>query len=156
MGNRRGVAVPGPEAGFTLVELLTVLVVLGILAAVVAPRLIGGAFETLGFADETRAVLRYARGSALAMQRTVCVGFTASSVTLTYASAYGAPACDTGLPAPSGTPVPYAISARGPAAFAPVPANFSYDRLGRPSAGQVISVSGAQAIRVEAETGYVY
>ncbi len=144
-------------AGFTLVELLTTMIVLGILAALVAPRFLGGyGFHDLGFADETRAILRYARHAALARQRSVCVGFTASSVTLTYASAYGSGACDTGLPAPSGSPVPYQVSGRGSAAFSPVPANFSFDRLGRPSAAQTINVAGAAPVVVEAETGYVH
>lgn len=144
-------------AGFTLVELLSTLVVLGILAALVVPRFLGGyGFHDLGFADETRALLRYARQAALARQRTVCVSFTASSATLTYAAAYGSAVCDTGLPAPSGSPVPYQASGRGAAAFSPTPANFSFDRLGRPSAAQSVAVVGAAPITVEAETGYVH
>lgn len=134
-----------------------VLVVLVVLAAVALPRFLAGeGVHALGFAEELRSALRYAQRSAMAMQRTVCVSFTATSATLTYASAYGSAACDRDLPGPSGSPVPYSVSASGGAGFAALPANFRYDLAGRPSAGQTLTLTGAQPVRVEAETGYVY
>jgi MSHA pilin protein MshC len=53
--------------GFTLVELVAVLVILGIVAAVAAPRLFDNvAFTERGYADEIAASLRYARRIAIA------------------------------------------------------------------------------------------
>lgn len=144
-------------SGVTLVELIVVMLVVAVLGAVVVPRFLGSsAFHDLGFADETRSILRYAQRSALAMQRTVCVSFTGQSVTLTYAAAYGTSVCDTALPGPSGEAGPYQIAGRGSASFSPVPAGFNYDRQGRPSAGQVIAIAGGPTILVETDTGYVH
>ena len=60
------------QRGFTLVELVAVLVILGIVAAVAAPRFVDTAvFTERGYADEIAASLRYARRIAIAsaMQR---------------------------------------------------------------------------------------
>jgi MSHA pilin protein MshC len=156
----RGVGATTPfffARGFTLVELVMAMLVLVVLAAVALPRFLGGeGTHSLGFAEELRAALRYAQRSAMAMQRTVCVSFAAQSATLTYASAYGAAVCDRDLPGPSGSPVPFRVTATGGAGFAALPANFSFDRAGRPSTGQVITLTGARPIRVEPQTGYVY
>ena len=55
------------ERGFTLVELVAVLIILGIVAAVAAPRFFDNAvFSERGYADEIAASLRYARRIAVA------------------------------------------------------------------------------------------
>lgn len=152
------------SAGFTLVELVATLVVVGILAAFVAPRFLGGhGFEERGFYDETLSVLRYAQKSAVAQRRLVCVAFTAKTVTLTIASANPAANCNTDLTGPNGS-APYivdasAVSKYGNAdvKFSPVPATLIFDPLGKPGAAATIQISGfPQAITVEAETGYVH
>lgn len=152
------------SAGFTLVELVATLVVVGILAAFVAPRFLGGhGFEERGFYDETLSVLRYAQKSAVAQRRLVCVAFTAKTVTLTIASANPAANCNTDLTSPNGS-APYivdasAVSKYGNAdvKFSPVPATLTFDPLGKPGAAATIQISGfPQAITVEAETGYVH
>ena len=125
-----------------------------VIAVVALPRLSTSAFDEVKFYDETSAALRYAQATAVAIQRTVCVTSTGTQVTLTYASAYGAGACNTNLAPPGGGGSPYTVTAQGSAGS---PAfSFSFDRVGRPSAAQTINLNGGRQILVEAETGYVH
>ncbi len=72
------------QRGFTLVELVTIMILMGILAAVAIPRFAGtSAFETRGFADQTVASLQYARKMAVAAGRNVCVSASSGGNTLT-------------------------------------------------------------------------
>ena len=130
---------------------------LGVLAAVAVPRLTGTkqVYDSLGFYDGTKGILRYAQKSAIAKRRVVCVGFTATTVTLTFASAAGSAVCDANLIGPGGEN-PYAITASSAVVYAPAPANFTFNTLGQPSIGQVITIAGGVTnITVNADTGYV-
>ena len=136
-----------------MTELVAVILIAGIIAVVALPRFSTSAFDEVRFYDETSAALRYAQATAVAHQRTVCVTSTGTQVTLTYASAYSAAACDSNLAPPGGGGAPYTVSAQGGAGS---PAfSFTFDRVGRPSAAQTITLNGGRQILVEAETGYV-
>ncbi len=144
------------ERGFTLVELIVVLIVVGILAVAVLPRFANRTdFDARGFYDGTLAVLRYAQKSAVAQRRTVCVSFGAAAVSLTISSVFGG-ACDTPLTGPNGV-APYVLAAPSGVAFAPLPANFSFLPSGAASLGQSFGVTGmsVNTITVVAATGYV-
>jgi MSHA pilin protein MshC len=133
-----------------MAELVAVLVIMAVLAAVAVPRFWGSEFQEARLLDETAAALRFAQKSALAMQRTVCVSFTATTVTLSYDPNYATAVCNTALTAPTGGA--YVVTAAGGTALAAV--NFTYSRTGLPSIGQTIT-AGGRPIIVEAGSGYV-
>ena len=154
------------QQGFTLIELVMVIVMLGVLAVFAAPRIFSSNdFYARGFHDETQAFLRYAHKTAIAQRRTVCVTFTASTVTLNIASTPTTFNCVSAgtLVGPRGE-TPATLTAKSGVSFSATPTNFNFDGLGQPitSAGvlmatQTVQVSNAgKAITVEAATGYVH
>lgn len=151
------------QCGFTMVELIMTMVIIGILAAVVAPRLLDtSVFQSRGFADQVQASLRYAQKQAIAQRRNVCVTMTANDIILTIAGVSGPLSpCDTNLVSPAGQPsncpsATYRICAPSGITLTYSSANSNFDALGR-TAANTISVSGAtNSIVVEAETGYVH
>jgi MSHA pilin protein MshC len=119
--------------GFTLVELVVVILLVGIMAVAVVPRFVGRTgFDARGFSDEATAMLRY--GQKLA-QRVLSPADRTNSFTKTAAS---------GVTVVSSTGV------------------FSFDALGRPNPDAEVSLqvmaSGepTRTITVERETGYVH
>ena len=140
--------------GFTLTELVAVILIAAVLAAVAIPRLTRGAFDDSQLYDQTLAALHYAQRTAMAYQRTVCVNFVGNNqLTLRYASAYGSLTCDTNLTTPAGTTSTYVVTAPASATYT-AHIDFTFDLVGRPSTGQTISLSSGKTITVEAETGY--
>lgn len=143
--------------GFTLIELIMVMILTGILAVAVVPRFFDKTtFEAKGFYDQTFAILRYAQKAAIAKRRTVCVAFTSTTVTLTIASVASSATCDKNVISPTGAS-PYTVTAKSSVAFAAVPTGFQFNSLGQATVGQTITVSGASgSIIIEQETGYVH
>lgn len=135
-------------------ELVTVIIIAGVLAAVAIPRFSRGLYDDAQLYDQTLAALHYAQRTAMTYQRTVCVTFSGGNqVSLTYASAYGSAACNTNLVPPGGNSLTYVVTAPGSATYTAA-ANFNFDRAGRPSAGQAITLSSGKTIVVESDTGY--
>ncbi|MDD2948433.1 MAG: type II secretion system protein [Rugosibacter sp.] len=154
------------QTGFTLVELIMVMVLMGILATVALPRFNFSGFDQVGFRDKARALVEFARKSAVAQRRITCVALAGNSLVLTIdnvpTDAPGAGACPRQLALPvsdttCGGPVnavcaPNGVVLAGPAAL-------SFDPLGRPSAAAAYTVTGGTSsytITVEAESGYVH
>lgn len=146
--------------GFTITELVVVIVIAGILAATMVPRWGGDTgFEARGFRDEVASALRYAQKAAVASRRRVCVSFASTSLSASIDSTFGANDCESGaisLIGPRGEPL--AVAAKGTAAFSAVPGMLVFDPLGRPDAGMTLQFAdlGGLPVTVEAGTGYVH
>ncbi len=89
---------PTRPGGFTLVELITILVVVGIMAGVAAPRFFQRqGFDAASYTDQLRAMLRYGQKISIAQSRNVFVRLNGSSVALCYDAA-----CTARVTAPGG------------------------------------------------------
>jgi MSHA pilin protein MshC len=149
--------------GFTLPELVMVLVLVGVLAAVALPKLDAAlTLRNTAWHDQVVAALRQARGTALAHRRLVCADVATGSVQLSIATTHPASACVTPLPGPDGQ----AAFARDDAAAATtvLPAGTLYfqptGRVTRDGAGtlagdRTVTVAGEDTIVVIGETGHV-
>jgi MSHA pilin protein MshC len=163
------VGVHAAQRGFTLIELIMTMVVMGVLAAVAVPKIFNvSLFDARGFHDQTLAYLRFAQKTAVAQRRTVCVSFATSpnsSVTLAIAASAGTFDCA----APAALVVPLGqqtavLNAKSGVGFTALPVSFNFDGLGQPinalgvaKATQTLQVNGASdSITVEAGTGYVH
>lgn len=163
------------QRGFTMTELITVIVIVGIMAAMVAPRFFDRKiFDSRGFYDQTISTLRYAQKTAISQHRFVCAQFSAANVIPGTVTLTTGPnnSCGTPLISPSGQ-TSYVISSNN-ASFSASPAGpgISFDCLGRPrsvgaglcsdtagvlAAPTIITVNNyGTSITVERETGYVH
>lgn len=141
------------QRGFTLVELVMTMVIVGILAAVVAPRFFDtNVFQSRGFADQVQASLRYAQKVAIAQRRNVCAAYTAGPARLTLTVTVTT-SCDTALILP-GSSMNY-VDAPSGITFSMTPASVTFNALGRPSSAVAASID-TTTITIEAETGYVH
>lgn len=148
--------------GFSLIELVLVIVLLGIVSAVAIPRWRGGSgFEERGLRDQIVAALRYAQKSAIAARRTVCVTFSSSPAKIDFdiSTAYPAANCSAGTPLIGPDGAALTIVPTGSTSFSAAQPILTFDASGRPGAATSVTVGGlpaSLAITVESETGYVH
>ena len=141
--------------GFTIIELIITLVLVGILAAVALPRMFDAtAFRSQVFYDEVVNAARYGQKLAVASGCAVQLSVSGSGFAL-----YQRPSCDSGAFNQS---VPRPSASGAFAAAAPVGVTLSatataivFDSMGRAAPGGVtVSVDG-RGIRIDGESGYV-
>ena len=137
------------RCGYSLIELVMVITIAGILAAVVLPRFTQPEVDASWFFEQVKAAVRYAQRQAVAQRRTVYVFVSANSLELCYVAP--PPPCTSPL-ADFGTGNAYVLNAPNGVALDPV--NFSFNAFGQPSAATAFNVGGL-AVTVVAETGYV-
>ena len=101
--------------GFTMVELITIMIILGILAAVAIPRMNSAmGFRSVEFRDRVIASLRYAHKSATSHRRLVCATLTQTSVALDIDNSNPKNnVCDVGLEIPGSNAASYSTTQDG-------------------------------------------
>jgi Tfp pilus assembly protein FimT len=146
-----------------MVELITVLVLVGVLAVVAMPRL-DGAISMRGSAwrDQLQAAVLQARSLAAGHRRLVCLAVATGELRLSMASANPATSCNTSLPGPDGDarwavdPQNLAITAtpEGTLHFQP---DGRVTRPGSPgtAASFTLGIAGETSLTVDGTTGHV-
>jgi MSHA pilin protein MshC len=145
------------DRGYTLAELVAVLTLAGILAAVAVPRMVNQqSFNTRDGAAEVRIALRYAQRVAMAKNREVCVGIAPTGLTLSLNPLTITGAACTQPVTRLGAGSPYAVALPGGVALAPA-LGFRFDPQGRPLPNTTVTltVGGSVPIVVTRETGRV-
>lgn len=155
-------SVPREAHGYTVVELVVVMVLLGILAANAMPRFFTASrFAEMGFADATTGALRYARRLASASGCDTRVVVDASG----YRLLQRATACDIGaltrpVPRPGGS----SWSESAPSGVAVGNLDVYFDGAGRPhdqattvllTVPRMLSI-GSRTLTLEPTTGFVH
>ena len=151
------------QRGFTMVELIAVLILTGILAAVALPRMGGAlALRGAGWHDQVQAGLLHARTLSQGHRRLVCVVVASGEIRLTQASTNPASACDTVLPGPDGdarwavdaTSLAIIQSPAGALYFQP-DGRITSDGAGNSAVNTTISIAGEPDLLLIGETGHV-
>ena len=138
--------------GFSLAELIAVILVVSVLSVFAVTRFSGNFAVTRGFYDELLSQVQYARKVAIAQRRSVFVRISPAQSELCYNAA--GPCA--GVVSPTGS-MPFSLAV--PAGVNVAAATIQFDGLGRYPAGGPLDVTvtgdGTYQFTVFHETGYV-
>jgi prepilin-type N-terminal cleavage/methylation domain-containing protein len=139
--------------GFTLLELIVSMVILGILSAVAMGKLNQPNVDAAWFPDQVRAVVRLAQKQAIAQRTRILVVISSTQVSLCYATTSTSFACAAAVSdLTTGNAV--VLTAPSGISLSSTASPFAFNGLGQPSSAVTVTVGGS-AIQVTAETGYV-
>ena len=156
----------GSHQGHTLVELVLVLVIIGIVAALTIPRFVSkDAFEERGFFEESLAAVRYGQKLAIVSGCDVHLSFNSTGYTVGQ-WAVCVPADHTNPVTPVGRPGAGQFTNTAPDSVTIGNRTFYFDKIGRPrqddangtlivNPADLVITIGARLIQVEPETGFV-
>jgi MSHA pilin protein MshC len=156
-GSRTETAVAGRHRsrGFSVVELVLVLVILAALATVALPRFFGvQPFDERRYYDEVINAVRYAQQLAVASGCAVEVRINANAYRLRQRATCTSGAFVQEVRNPATGESDFARPAPNGIALVSVPASFVFDALGASATGATVTVGG-RAFGVTAGTGYV-
>ncbi len=152
------------RSGFTLIELVMIILVLSILAVYVAPKFDITIFRNSNFLLQAKSSIRYAQKQAVASGCNVELNINASGCNVEWSN----PSADSSCPADT---TPINSPSNGSANFCnnstpsatPTGGNFRFDNIGRPmdTSDNLLAIAksiviGDRTILVEAETGYTH
>ena len=146
---------PRPSRGFTMIELIVVICVMGIMATLAMTRSTDRtALHEKGFRDQLASMLRHARKLAMSQQRDVCVLLGSPLVRGVYANGAG---CNPATPIAEPGDASAFVLTVPPGVVLAGPASVRFNPAGQPvpNLNQVINV-GTQVFTISRETGIAY
>ena len=144
--------------GFTLIELIVVILLMGILAAFMLPKVDLDTFRESGFAQQSMAAIRYGQKQAIGSGCEVNVSIAVSGCTLQWNGTPAGLGClGTSITNPA-TGLNNFCNNSTPESSADLTTAIRFDNIGRPTAtaGDLSLNLGSRIITIEPETGFAH